>query len=167
MPPLERLQHQASYSPPAPSTADKRERYISIHDNRIYRDVNNQDVFSRAPLPESSEYIVLAQRDVIVAKSPIYEIPSEDDTSKSSKDPFLSNMLDFFTTLCVCKETSITRKRKKNPATKSMTGQQRQQSPDIVYPVARYPARLNSPEMVKQRRKSLQKHLTFRPVVCE
>lgn len=34
----------------------------------------------------------------------------------------------------------------------------------IVYPVARYPARLNSPELVQQRRRSLQKHLMFRPV---
>jgi len=34
----------------------------------------------------------------------------------------------------------------------------------IVYPVARYPARLNSPEMVEQRRNSLRRHLTFKPV---
>jgi len=37
----------------------------------------------------------------------------------------------------------------------------------IVYPIAKYPARLNSPYLVEQRRRSLMKHLTFQPVVVE
>ena len=37
----------------------------------------------------------------------------------------------------------------------------------VVYPIARYPSRLNNKYLVEQRRLSLREHLTFRPVPAE
>lgn len=37
-------------------------------------------------------------------------------------------------------------------------------SPTIVYPIAKYPGRLNSTELVEQRRNSVRHHCNFRPV---
>lgn len=39
--------------------------------------------------------------------------------------------------------------------------------PPVVYPIARYPSRLNNRHLVELRRLSLRKHLTFRPVQAE
>jgi len=36
--------------------------------------------------------------------------------------------------------------------------------PPVVYPIAKYPSRLNNRHLVEQRRLSLRQHLTFRPV---
>ena len=57
-------------------------------------------------------------------------------------------------------------RRSKHMNTNSDSFQAQHVKKVVYYPVARYPANLNSPELVERRRKSLRKHLTFRPV-CE
>lgn len=89
--------------------------------------------------------------------------------------PGMNNFMDMFTNLCVCpnQETpSFSCLGDPSSARSSATRRavlagidQIERTRKIVYPVARYPARLNSPEMVEQRRRSLQKHLMFRPVM--
>lgn len=152
------------------------------------------DVFSMAPLPSKSSrigyYAVLAQRDVIVGTNPLYEFNLTQTTSEEQPRNCQAHgmdLWDIFTGLCV---TRVGGGRGNRGSRSSKRWQQSQPQPSdtfksvikphvlsnsqkkvavaskkkIVYPIARYPARLNSPYLVEKRRESLRKHLTFQPV---
>lgn len=110
---------------------------------------NNTDIFSLPSPPDSP--VVLSQRGVIVGTNPLYDF-SENNNSKKEESWF-----DLFTELCVCQ----------HHVAPSHTSQPTAPTPSIVYPIVRYDGHLNNPDLVKKRRKSLQEHLTFRPVSDE
>ena len=103
---------------------------------------------------------VHSQRDVIVGGSPLDEVTLEhkDENSETRRSYKPMDLLDIFTNLCVCEtnrpKMAPTRSKKTTAAGKRRT----------VYPIAKYPARLNSPYLVQQRRKSLEEKFTFRPL---
>lgn len=168
--------------------------YVTVEDNRIHRGKVNKDIFSQAPIPYSKnntdEHMVLSQRDIVVSANPLYAAYLQQNNvdrnnrhhtgTRSSRTPFNANggasdapsmgtFMDMFTNLCVCPSQDIPSSTGRTAAARRaiLSIDQNELTRKIVYPVARYPARLNSPEMVQQRRRSLQKHLMFRPVIME
>lgn len=152
MAPLDRF----TYSP-LPS-----ETYITFHDNQW-----------------DKHYYILSQRDVIVGAHPLYEFetsfPSPSTSSSSqpqSRTNSFQTLMELLTdNLCLCPHQQQ-RMRQQRAARDSASHNTMVPNPaasqkNIVYPVARYPDRLNSPELVQQRRKSLQHYSTFVPVVVE
>jgi hypothetical protein len=89
------------------------------------------------------------------------------------QEPFVEGILDRFTCLCLgdlsgTERSSSTlrekRREKKGNTKKSATSKKK-----VVYPIASYPARLNSKRLVDERRRSLQRQNLhqhfFRPVL--
>lgn len=97
----------------------------------------------------SSDTDIRGQRDMIVGSSPL----SMGEEPKRSKKRQL-DFLEAFTNLCMCDPSRQTRQ---GPA--SLPSKKR-----IIYPIAKYPGRLNSPKLVQQRRKSVAESQTFRPL---
>jgi hypothetical protein len=89
---------------------------------------------------------------------------SEVSTREAKNQPYVAGILDSFTCLCFGSTDEMMgsiRERtrsEKSKSRKSSTTRNR-----VVYPIASYPARLNSKTLVNQRRKSLP-HQFFRPV---
>jgi hypothetical protein len=90
---------------------------------------------------------------------------SEMSTRDIKHQPYVAGILDSFTSLCVGgvssegTKTSEKRSRHKKKSRKSSAASKGR----VVYPIASYPARLNSRKLVEQRRKSFR-HQFFRPV---
>jgi hypothetical protein len=134
------------------------ETYITFHDSHWNRD-----------------YYILSQRDVIVGTNPLYDFgapPVESSRTQHKTNSFQSFMELFTDNLCLCPHQQQRRRHQRttgcadtfpgDPSAPSLPIRK-----NVVYPVARYPDRLNSPQMVQQRRKSLQECSTFIPVVVE
>jgi len=174
--------HGSSFSPSHHSSSGS-EHYVYVEDNRIVFQRNrrgrvlNKDIFSCAPLPQNKSadgFPVLSQRDVVDA-NPIlariqHHINGHDDfpRTRGGQPMSMTFFMDMFTNLCLCPDqvssvpSSMHTAVSPPPSVLDPGTEISRQK--IVYPVARYPDRLNNPEMVQQRRKSLQKHLFFRPV---
>jgi hypothetical protein len=114
-------------------------------------------------LRQRSNHEVFAERDVIFGTNPLYEYALNDQTEATGtqqnewSNHSRMDILDIFTNLCICRETF--RRKAKNSKRVAVASKKR-----VVYPIAKYPGRLNSPYLVQQRLLSLQKHITFRPV---
>ena len=137
MPPLERF----------PSPVDAAQ-YLFEVDAQLYAK-GSHETCSRIDLRQVA---VHAHRDLIIQTNPLLDEPSTAASSDSV------DWIDLFTRLCTCQTSTITVLER--PRKRAAVGS----SKNIMYPVARYPDRLNSPQLVERRRKSLEHHLTFRPV---
>ena len=140
MPPLERF--------PSPVGAD---HYLSEVDAHLYAK-GSHETRSRIDLRQVA---VHAHRDLIIQTNPLLA-PTEEPTNDNAGTTV--DWIDLFTRLCTCQTSTIAVLER--PRKRAAVGS----SKNIMYPVARYPDRLNSPQLVERRRKSLEKHLTFRPV---
>jgi hypothetical protein len=151
------------------------------------------DRFTYTPLPSEAyvtfhnndwgkDYYILSRRDVIVGTHPLYEFetpPSSPSSTSSSQAHSQATsfhaLLDLFTeNLCLCPhhQQRMTARPQRassvsNAVNTSLVHTSSQYRKNILYPVARYPDRLNNPELVQQRRKSLRSCSTFVPVVVE
>jgi len=184
MPPLQNWNQSCNYSSYSPDA----EQYVTVDDNRILQGKANQDIFSRAPVSRHSssneQFMVLSQRDVVIAQYPLNEAtgyrnakPNMSSMSAavnigaqySAPSGVIGSLMDILANLCVCETSNLIPSSRCGVSPQEEVGrpqdEEAEKTQSIVYPVARYPARLNSPEMVQQRRKSLQKHLMFRPVI--
>jgi hypothetical protein len=138
---------------------------------------------STSPFDASNakEFLVTGRRDVIVGTHPLYNNSSDREGPPPQQQHHRRHPLDFldrFINLCVCEDAVTSRcgsitmttgsvVRASSSASSSYSSHTKaKEGPKkrIVYPIAKYPGRLNSPFLVHQRRKSLEKFLTFRPV---
>lgn len=174
MPPLE-----VSLSP------SNDDMYITFQDSKVVR--GNRSLHNGSPRgpskskhPDRPNFAVYSRRDVIVGTNPLGD-PHQDQRTRSAKKngrgrTFAMELIEeYFSCMCVgnqpCDTTGsvvetshfqnlggvIQHPRVGNASTKKFT----------VYPIAKYPGRLNSPYLVEKRRKSLRNQLTFQPVHCE
>lgn len=146
--------------------------YITIEDNRIFRGKTNNDIFSQAPVPgETQAFVVLAQREILVKPSPLFEEQDDESVGKAtnvSDTSSVVSVLDVFTNLCVCAEANKEEEDQVVAKRQNVNKERKKRKLEVAcYPVAVYPERLNSPAMVQQRRKSLEKYLTFLPIKAE
>lgn len=130
-----------------------------------------------------TELAVSPTRDVIIGTNPLYDFSIDDrpcidphncnnsTSSASTASTRDTNWVDLFTYLCVCapipEVSGGTNKRPRRSPSRGLFPSKKvavTSRKSIVYPVARYPGRLNSPELVHQRRMSLQDQAMFRPV---
>jgi hypothetical protein len=92
--------------------------------------------------------------------------------TQQHQEPFVAGILDRFTCLCLGDlsgtEGSSSTLREKRREKKGNTKKSSFSKKNVVYPIASYPARLNSKRLVDQRRRSLQRQNLqqhfFRPV---
>jgi len=155
MPPL----HSSGFSP---ICQNEDSEFVRITDYQIvYNKEGSYDdaisILSMKPIG------VHSRRDVIVGGSPFSDeisLGHKDEHSETRRSYKPLNLLDMLTNLCVC---PANRPRKAAKRRKRATAGSNRRT---VYPIAKYPARLNSPYLVQQRRKSLEKEFTFRPL-CE
>jgi hypothetical protein len=155
MPPLERH----SFSPVA------EQAYVSVYGNHVLEFKGNaKDVFCSAPLTNPTDFripaeMVLSQRGVIMGTNPLYEHNLSEPETRHPKRS-LKSLLDVFANLCVCQEAVADN----NEQLRKLARANRKR---VVYPIAKYPGKLDDESLVEKRRKSLQDHLFFRPVTDE
>jgi hypothetical protein len=152
-----------------------------VEDNRVVRGVD--DVFTTAPMlgKRNQDCAVFSQRDVIIGTNPLYDVYLEQDdgrmASKQSKrnqqhsrNRFNMEWVEkYFNCMCVGPEPYGMRNEDNYGAMGGSSHSPKVATATkkyIVYPIAKYPARLNSPYLVEKRRKSLMK-FTFQPVMSE
>ncbi len=136
----------------------------SMVDNNHQQRQNTGDADNPTSLPASClpqrRYIVLPRK----CGSDESVISGISDFTKPAKGGVLgvSQILDSFTYLCLGGEMSrqVSANRRKDRRRASVPGNQETR---VVYPIASYPARLNSRKLIEQRRQSLP-HNFFRPV---
>jgi hypothetical protein len=143
MPPLERF----------PSALDQTS-FLSEIDNQHQTGKISKRTCSRIDLREVA---VHAHRDLIFQSNPVMDDCQSANDSKDRNGNL--DWVNLFTSLCSCQGSSSSVVER--PRKRAVVGTAK----NIMYSVARYPERLNSPHLVARRRKSLEKHLTFRPVV--
>lgn len=162
------------------------DQFIAITDNRVVR-TKDGEPFTSIPVPSRQSQhdgiAVFSQRDVIVGVNPLHDVynPVDDireptftpKRSKRQANPgnfYLEMMDQYFGCMCLgadgsCGPPHGEKRSLEKPTNLDMPSKLGGDSKKyIVYPIARYPERLNSPVLVAQRRKSLMKHLTFQPV---
>jgi hypothetical protein len=97
------------------------------------------------------------------------QLGSSDSSVSSEVHPWkthprqcVSGILDSFTSLCLG-DVFVSSSESRRQGTMHTPSSTSSRSKKVVYPIARYPYRLNSKKLVDQRRKSFQHHF-FRPV---
>jgi hypothetical protein len=149
MAPLEaRLEH-AIYHEPPPETfvpvLDHPKTYHNVHVTTNHTNTNPH-----------FDFAVESRRDVIIGTNPLYDYHLNEEQRKKN------DWIEMFSYLCVCVPTNTQHNvNQQDPKVAVATRK------NIVYPVARYGARLNSPALVQQRRKRLEPYFTFRPLHAE
>jgi len=151
-----------------PAHASHNDLFVRINEDRMLS--GKAGVFSTLPIGGISDdnSLVFSQRDVMIGTNPLYESYLNSDSTKStsrrrkSRDLRLFDLIDQYFN-CMCGEVNDMPLRSKVPSPTVATATRK----SIVYPIAKYPERLNSPVMVEKRRKSMMKHLTFQPVKGE
>lgn len=120
---------------------------------------DNRPCLPASCLPQR-RYIVLPQK--CASDASVISGISEYTRSAERGVMGVSQLLESFTYLCLGGEMSgaVSTKRRKDRRRASIPGNQGTQ---VVYPIASYPARLNSRKLIEQRRQSLP-HNFFRPV---
>ena len=160
--------------PPLESSTSPFNEYIPSEDNRVFL-AKGEDVYaSTAPAYDSyvhHDHAVFSQRDVMIGTNPLYDVYLQQ--GENGRKGFQRNgcskfgmdwVEQYFGCMCMgsqpySNDDSHFQDRgihHSKVATATMKL--------IVYPIAKYPERLNSPLLVEKRRRSLKKHLTFQPV---
>jgi hypothetical protein len=175
--------------------ASRREEYfLSLPLTCLFFHMAPLDRFTYTPVPSETyvtfhnndwgkDYYILSQRDVIVGTHPFYELeaspaPSTSTSSSQAQAASFQAIMDLFTeNLCLCPRHQHNQQRmsarpqraavESNALSTPPAPIQSQHRENILYPVARYPDRLNNPALVQQRRMSLRSYSTFVPVVVE
>lgn len=187
MPPLERRE---SLNRPSPLGSESysssiHQRSLPLHKNSstnaAKRKPCHNETFGIAPLRGDCTHCpILPKRHVLVGVDPISGYSSPDDSLHLSDDDDDSltlnesgygcdtncsgdsraDILDIFSNMCLGAELNPRNRRRPSQSKSAIASNKKR----VVYPIAKYPTRLNNPRLVYQRRKTLQEQLTFKPV---
>ena len=135
---------------------------------------DKNDTFETIPWHSSSDhkhFAVCPRRALILGTNPLYDTYlDEQEKTKMKKTNSNGNRsgldwLDQFSCLCVDSgfgQRSIRIRRSEGRQQRRVATASK--SKKVVYPIVKYPGRLNNPSLVEKRRKSIKEFLTFRPV---
>ena len=152
--------------PPLHKSLSPQDVYYSVEEHGIGR---GKKVPFNASRFNDQDYAVYSQRDVIVGPNPLHDIylnGEEKQQRGRQRFPGMEWMAEYMNCMCI---GTTPYGPDENGIGGSPSRRENVLPPNqnIVYPIAKYAARLNSPYLVEQRRKSISKHLTFRPVHAE
>lgn len=162
------------YSPVSPLS----EYYAtSEYENTIARSKSNVYITSYVQAANDDGF-VSPERYILLSRNPLDDVVlnsaselrhknhrrSNEDTSNEN----LEWMEEYFSCVCIG-SSSHSRNVQDQGRSFPQEGHDANRSREnfIIYPIAKYPERLNSPHLVEKRRRSLSKQMTFQPVRSE